>query len=152
MMPQKNSGLLNDTHYELAEKNGICRKTVHTRFYTLGWEVEEAITTPLKNPNKEYLWAKYKDVSVVACSTFYKRVSEEGMSPEDAALTPKRKKSRLGTGRFTREHVRIASENGIGYSTLHSRVYIQNWPVEKAITHPVKSNGRKKERNETTSN
>lgn len=81
--------LLRKEHYEIAEANGIKRKTLQNRVYNMLMDVERAITQPTQKQTK--VWAKYKDISVVARSTFYKRLAK-GMDPESAASTPSQDK------------------------------------------------------------
>lgn len=132
------TGRISPEQYAIAESNGICRKTLHTRVYVNDWDVERAITQPVIR--REGLWEKWGPVSKVSKTAFHTRISR-GMTPEEAALTPKTTKK--NTGRIKEEHLKMAAENGVSKGTLHSRVYIYNWPLEKAITTPPKANGRR---------
>ena len=70
-----------------AEANGIRKHTLETRVYTNGWDVEEAVNTPLKKNAAP--WAVWKDVALengVSCGCFYNRLSR-GCSGERAATT-----------------------------------------------------------------
>ena len=38
-----------DKYYKIAEKNGIKKGTVKVRIYQYGWDIEEAVTKPVRN-------------------------------------------------------------------------------------------------------
>ena len=129
--------ILTQNDIRQAELNGIGRKTLYNRVYSLGMEVEEAITKP--TVKKECAWGAFKDIAVVSRSTFYYRIAD-GMEPEQAATTPR--KPRKGCKIFP-EHIAIAEKNGIGLPTLRQRVYGYKWPIERAISEPIGNTGNR---------
>lgn len=131
-------GRISLEQYAIAASNGIGKKTLHTRVYLNDWDMERAITQPVIK--HDGVWNQWEPVSKVSKTAFYTRI-HRGMTPEEAALTPMTTKK--DKGRIKEEHLKIAAENGISKGTLHSRVYIYNWPLEKAITTPPKANGRR---------
>jgi hypothetical protein len=142
--------ILTKSDYIIADLNGIPKKTVQTRVYTNGWDVDRAITQPVQQQTG--IWTAWKDKMIVSRSVFYKRL-KEGMSPEDAAMTPptpyherNQRKALLGHKEFER-----AAENGIAKITVKNRVYVLNWSVEKAVTTPVNVKQRRKNYEDTRS-
>lgn len=126
-------GRISSEQYQIAESNGIGRKTLHTRVYLNDWDMERAITQPVIK--HEGIWNQWEPVSKVSKTAFYTRI-HRGMTPEEAALTPMTTKK--NTGRIKEEHYKRAEANGIAKGTVHSRVYIYNWDVERAVTQPPK--------------
>jgi hypothetical protein len=141
------TGRISPEQYKIAKANGIDRNTLHTRVYVNDWELGRAITQPVKR--QQDLWKQWGPVSKVAYSTFYMRM-KKGMTPEEAATLPPGKPKKP-PGRITPEDIKRAEANGICKATLHSRVFIYNWPIEKAITRPLKPNGRRGKWNEAIS-
>jgi hypothetical protein len=128
---------------ETARENGISYQHAYNRFYKYGWTREESITKPIR-PKSHSLYAKYKDVCVVTRNAFNARI-KKGMTPEEAALTPREDYTiRSGKGKLSKKLYEQALKNGIGRPTVHARVYIYNWSVERAITTPVNTKFRKK--------
>jgi hypothetical protein len=128
---------LTDDDYKIAAKNGINYNIVYSRFYEYKWSKEDAITKPLHKPN---LWPTYRDLAYehgVGQDTFYIRV-RSGMTPEEAATKPLRKKGAnyLG-GKIKPEIFLKAKDNGIKRNTLICRVYKYGWEPERAATQPV---------------
>jgi hypothetical protein len=80
--------LLTKVEYERAAANGIGVDALQSRVYCYGWDVEEAINTPIKK--RSNIWEKWSQVAKensVPCTTFYRRVAE-GWEHERAASTP----------------------------------------------------------------
>ena len=138
-------GRISSEQYQIAESNGIGRKTLHTRVYSNDWEIERAITQPVrKEPS---IWHEWKDVAKVNRAAFYVRISR-GMTPEEAALTPP---GRRNKGKLTKADYERAAANGIAKGTLEGRVYVFKWDVERGVTQPPKNNGRRGKWNEINS-
>jgi len=136
--------------FQKAKANGIDYMNVYNRVYNLGWEVDRAITTPIK---KESFIAKYRPILQqhgISEAMFYSRIYQLGWDPEKAATTPRRTMSEISRkiwdnkGCLTESQIKQAAENGIKHSTLSSRVYRYKWPIERAITEPVHYNRRRK--------
>lgn len=134
---------LSPEDFETAKKNGINYHNAYERFYKRGWSKERAITEPIRDKAFS-LYAKYKDICVVSRRAFENRI-KRGMEPEAAATTPREDYTvRSGKGKLSKKLYEQALENGIGHATLHARVYIYNWSVERAISTPVNTKFRKK--------
>lgn len=128
--------------YEIAEKNGINRINLESRFYRRNWNKERALTEPVRY--KANLWGIHREQCReigLSRQSFYKRIRLEGMNPEEAATTPKRSNNRLGKNNlssiFTPEDYERAAANGISRDALANRVYSQGWDKERAITQPL---------------
>ena len=136
------TGMTNFLTYEdieLAKRNGIGYQTASERVNKLKWSVEKAITTPVKR-KEDHLWPKYRDLAAkhqITSNCFYIRM-QKGMSPEQAATTPKvPHTNRRKPGKISKKSYEIAAQNGIKRKTLHARVYSYRWPIERAITEPI---------------
>jgi hypothetical protein len=129
--------------FETAKKNGISYINAYERFYKRNWSKERAITDPIR-PKAYSLYAKYQDICVVSRKSFNARVAK-GMTPEAAATTPPADYTvKSGKGKLSKKLYEQALENGIGRATLHARVYIYGWSVEKALNTPVNTKLRSK--------
>ena len=132
---------ITDEQYEIAEKNGIRKGTVHNRVTVLNWTVEDAISKPpakgMTFTDEELkLMEKYKLSYLTVC-----RRLKAGWSRE-AAFGPKKTENRLSD-----ELIEKAKQNGISYELLYWRKK-QCWSDEEASTRkPSQSNKqiRKKE-------
>jgi hypothetical protein len=82
---------LTDDDFATAARNGISRRRAYERFYNWGWERERAITQPLQK--RGHLWVQYKAKCAeinLSRAGFIGRI-DSGMTPEQAATTPKKK-------------------------------------------------------------
>lgn len=144
--------------FATAKANGISYNNAYHRYYVYGWDKQKAITVPVKK-RKEGLWPKYKELAEqhgIKWYTFYDRIRDLGMTPEEAATTPMPPRTiyRRPNAKVNGEVIAIAAKNGISERTLKQRVYFYKWEVERAMTTPVdKSKGNKKGKkaHETTS-
>lgn len=74
--------------YEVAEKNGISKSTLDNRVYQLAWDIDTAITKPIRT--KENVIAPYLSIAEkngVKENTVRRRI-ERGWSIEKAVSTP----------------------------------------------------------------
>ena len=84
---------LNDKDYELADKNGISRSLLYSRFYVYGWDKERAITQPkgnakFKKPKRlEEKWYELAKKNNIKVATMYWRL-DHGWDINKAATTP----------------------------------------------------------------
>jgi hypothetical protein len=133
--------------FKIAKANGISYDNVYNRVYTLGWDVQRAITTPIMKPN---MWHQYKEKCEklgVNQNMFYQRI-HAGKTPEEASSYPPvppsdRAPNKRGA-KVTPELVKLAEQNGISKQTLVARVYMYRWEPMKAATTPVKTQHRRK--------
>lgn len=136
--------------YKTAEENDIDRKTLYQRFYEYGWSRERAITEPKANRRLYKTWKPVLEITKVKKSTFYNRVISLGMTPFEACVTPvqetKGRAVGIGNPILTEHDIAIAEKNGIRRGTVNQRVYAYKWDVKRAITEPIHSKFRKKER------
>lgn len=130
--------------YEVAKQNGIDEQRVYTRVYMHGWNIERAITEPVRSYNDLSKYANLAKRNNISYNTFYERV-RRGMQPRKAATTPvktskeiskimqKRKKTKLKYPKWVYEK---AEKNNIKIGTLSSRIDKWNWTYEDACTIP----------------
>ncbi|MGE0981293.1 hypothetical protein [Bacillus cereus] len=121
--------VITDEDYEKAAKNGISKSNVYQRVHENGWELERAITVPVRKRKGEIkasmvMIAERNGISRI---TFWKRV-KGGMDPYEAATKPKGYAA----------HLELARKNGIKDVTFYQRVKRGMDPYE-AATKPVMS-------------
>jgi hypothetical protein len=130
---------------EVARANGISYMNAYNRVYNLGWPVEKAITTPIRD-RSNCLWYQWRDTCKkhnVTQNSFYQRLYA-GWTPEEASTLP------LGTilnkkaAIITKSLMALAAEKGISRFTLHARIHRYKWSVEKALNTPVMTQYRRK--------
>lgn len=130
---------LTDEHYRIAEENGIERIRVYQRVNENGWDIQRAITQPVKRHST--VWREHEELANkngIKCTTFISRI-KKGMTPKEAATTPVGsipKRRKITKGKLTKEHYAIAEANGIPRATVAARVYTYDWTVEEAISTP----------------
>ena len=132
---------LTDNDIEIAKSNGIGIHTLKSRVYKQGMEINRAITQPVQKRNREgKRWNEWKDKAVVGKSTYLSRVNK-GWTFEEAAMKPAMSFSEASKmkRKYSLEHYKIASENGISQSVVRYRVSQMQWDIEKAITTPIMS-------------
>lgn len=130
--------------YAIAEKNGISRERVNNRVRSLGWDVEKAITTPVKNYSVWREWKGIAEKNGVRHKVFYSRIKKLGWIPLKAATTPVRKcdagamrhARKFRKGFFSEQELAIMRENGIKWDTAYKRVVRRLWDRERAISEP----------------
>lgn len=125
---------ITDEQYEIAEKNGIKRGTVHNRVTVLNWTVEDAISKPptkgMTFTDEELRLMKKHKLSYLTV----RRRLKAGWSRE-SAFGPKKTENWLSD-----ELIEKAKENGISYELLYWRKK-QCWSDEEASTRkPSQSN------------
>ena len=128
-----------ETEYAQGAENGISRSTVYNRVYSLGWDVERAITEPVQQKNRHGRWLAVALENGLTKDQFYNHISKRGMTAEEAATTPfvKRKPVRKAPI-VTPELIEQAAQNGIGEATLRARIYNYRWSLERAATEKLK--------------
>jgi hypothetical protein len=105
-MKQKMGGIpvkdITEEHYAKAAQNGISRKNVRQRFWDCGWEIEKAITEPIKTNSS--IWPEWKEVcksNGISNELFNGRL-KKGMPPEQAATKPVSKRKERLNGELER--------------------------------------------------
>jgi hypothetical protein len=135
---------------ELEKQNSISYNSFYNRVYNLGWPIKRAANEPLKK-RSECSWYQYRDICKahgVTKNAFYQR-QYAGWTIEQACTIPMNTTHGgllrgRPNARLSQKELDIALSNGIGRHTAKARVHIYHWPVEKAITEPVKSQYRRK--------
>ncbi|MEH7216970.1 hypothetical protein [Bacillus toyonensis] len=121
--------VITDEDYKKAAKNGISKSNVYQRVHEYGWELDRAITTPIRKQKGKtnagmITLAERNGISKV---TFWKRV-KNGMDPYEAATKPKGYAS----------YLELSRKNGIKDTTFYQRIQRGMKPYE-AATKPVVS-------------
>ena len=81
--------------YDTAAKNGINKKALETRYRICNWDIEKAITYPLRTKDEENIrWSKIAEENGIEKSIFYGRVNTYKWDRERAATTPVKRKKR----------------------------------------------------------
>ncbi|PFJ19613.1 hypothetical protein COD67_00990 [Bacillus cereus] len=131
--------------YDIAERNGICRRTLEYRIRDAMWKREVAIT---KKPQKIAEWYKIKEIALqnnISRNTFEDR-RKRGWNLVDAMTKPpmSREESLKRANQFnknncvlTDEQIQQARMNGLKRSTAYYRFKKLKWDIEKAITYPI---------------
>ncbi|MDR4987195.1 hypothetical protein RGU74_27245 [Bacillus cereus] len=121
--------VITDEDYEKASKNGISKSNVYQRVNEYAWEVERAITVPVRKrkggTNSRMLTLAERNG--ISKPTFFKRV-KNGMDPYEAATKPKGHAA----------HLELARKNGIKDVTFYQRIK-RGMDSYKAATKPVVS-------------
>ena len=121
--------VITDEDYEKAAKNGISKSNVYQRVNEYGWELERAITVPIRK-RKGGINAgviTLAERNGISKPTLFKRI-KNGMDPYEAATKPKGYAA----------HLELARKNGIKDVTFYQRVKRGIDPYE-AATKPVMS-------------
>lgn len=132
LLRKKISSTLTKEQWLIAKENGLSSITVHNRINRLGWDIEKAISKPVK-PKRKLTSEQIEKIKEKGfkCATIRSRM-EKGMSFEEAINTP------LKHNRLTPEQKKKAIENGISVQTAYSRK-LSGWTTEEAITIPINS-------------
>lgn len=115
--------------YEKAAKNGISKSNVYQRVNEYGWDLERAITVPVRKRSGDINAGMivFAEQNGISKPTFFKRV-KGGMDLYEAATKP------VG---YT-AHLELARKNGIKDVTFYQRIKRGMRPYE-AATKPVAS-------------
>ncbi|MEK4713444.1 hypothetical protein [Sporosarcina sp. FSL K6-5500] len=123
--------------YETAEANGISKRAVYQRVATYQWDIDRAVTQPLRNISSFGLaWVKWEETATkngIARNRFYHRIKIDGWSEEKAA-TQKAK-----TGRWTEQQLEVMEVNNLTPNTVNMRITKMGWTEEKALNTPKMS-------------
>ncbi|MED1382094.1 hypothetical protein [Bacillus mycoides] len=115
--------VITDEDYEIASKKGISKSNVYQRVNEYGWELERAITVPVRK-RKGGIYAgmiTFAERNGISKPTFFKRV-KDGMDLYEAATKP--------TGYAA--HLELARKNGIKDVTFYQRITRGMKPYEAA--------------------
>ncbi len=137
---------LTDEDYEKAARNGITARALYQRFYQYFWDIERAVTQPMrakegKSKAKELQLEAKKNGIYIAQSNIYRRM-KSGMSDEDIVTTPKQMKHKASDKYY--KYREMAKQNGISSGTFSARINTYHWTYERAATEPVHVMKRKR--------
>ena len=125
-------------HYEIAEVNGISKKTVDSRINLYGWSLERAIIEPVAKSKSKELYERYSgEKNGINFSTFVTRLSK-GWEPERAAIEPVKKKD--PKIKFTSVELLKMQQIKLPPSVARSRIE-NGWDRERAISQPLRKRG-----------
>ncbi|QEL88457.1 hypothetical protein [Bacillus mycoides] len=126
--------VITDENYEKAAKNGISKMNVYLRVNESGWEIERAITVPVrKKKGGMGISAGMKTLAErngISHTTLYKRI-KDGMNPYEAVTIPKKHNK-------WESLIKKAQENGISTSSFYARISRGVDPYEAATKPPRK--------------
>lgn len=135
--------------YKIAAQNGITANALNQRIRALAWPKQRAITEPTEPREKlPKEWIRTAKQNGIKYSTFRKRVKLLGWALERAATEPLcdiekqrqyAKAASEANQKYSAEVIDLARQNGISYSTFHSRVTRLGWSIKAAATIPVMS-------------
>jgi predicted DNA-binding transcriptional regulator AlpA len=126
--------VITDEDYEKAAKNGISKMNVYLRVNKRGWEIERAITVPVRKKKCttgiSSGMKKLAEQNGISHTTLYKRL-KSGMNHYEAVTTPKKHKK-------WESLIKIAQKNGISASSFYARMDRGIDPYEAATKPPRK--------------
>lgn len=142
---------ITDDQYNTAFKNGISKRRVEHRVRAMYWDIERAITQPVKNRSAKYITNDVREEAAklgISYSLIRKRISS-GMTLNDAITTPLADKkqqaenARKNNKKYPDWVYKKLEENAISTSTFYKRINKSRWSVIEACTKPVMSNREK---------
>lgn len=127
--------------YATAEKNGITKSAMEQRVYSYGWDIDRAITQPMRESRCfQSVWDKWGHQATkngISRAVFYSRINTSGWSESKAAST---KMMRGGhPPRYTDEEREIARRNGLDANfmgVVTARIEKLGWTKEDALNTP----------------
>jgi predicted DNA-binding protein (UPF0251 family) len=133
--------------YEQAASIGISRKQVNVRVDN-GWSTERAVTEPLRVANRSGdEFTRMAAQNGIARTTYRNRVNRGWDKLRAATEQPLTREQALDHAQqskriVTKEQAETARANGISHQTMHTRLRLLGWDVQRAITEPVIKSGR----------
>jgi len=120
--------------YITAEMNGITERALNQRVRDYGWDVDRAITQPMrKSTSFKKVWDKWEDTATkngVSHTRFYHRIKNDGWSEEKAAT------QKVSNGRWTEKQLEVMKMNNLTPNTVNMRITKMGWSEEKALHTP----------------
>lgn len=132
--------LISKEQYAIARENGISCDTAYNRVYLYDWEVERAITEPVKK--RVFMdYPEGLEKNGISKTTYYARI-KKGWEPERAATEPYKESSRKAlkmvhekNRKYPKKYVNLAIKNGLTYEIFTNRMRA-GWKLEDAATKP----------------
>lgn len=128
--------------YDIAERNGINKKQVYARVYAHMWNIEKAITQPIRKQNKCNKEALEKaEKNGISNNVFYSRI-RNGWDEEKACTVPiidhsETWEKTTRVRKYSKDIVALAKKNGVPYPTLARRIRTGWSEHEAATTKPM---------------
>lgn len=136
---------LTEEHFQIAEKNGIPRKNVLQRFNKYYWDIERAITQPMRSHPDWDKWREIAHANGIDGILFRKRV-KIGWSEERAATetretgASRRKKESEELRKELSPYWEQAEANGISFQVFRKRL-AKGMSLEEAANRPKRWRG-----------
>lgn len=138
--------------YITAESNGITERTVYQRVNTSGWDIDRAISEPMRPKGESFVhvWAEWQQVALgngINRDQFYGRLRQCEWSAEKAATTPTVKGSK--SDKWTEKEIATAERNGVAGNSMglvSTRINQRGWSREEALNTPKLSRAEQKKR------
>lgn len=134
---------LNERHYRRAKRHGVSRIRLQRRYNEENWELEDAITRPVRKHGSklESEWIEVAKQNGISYTLFRQRVKDylPKWSHEKAATTPiitSMEASKMGLARnsnYTPEERQRIHENGLTTMLVNQRIKSGNFTKEQAI-------------------
>lgn len=157
----KRFGYITPEDYDIAEANGIKRKTAYYRVHEYGWDIDRAITEKPQKRTSHGEYTRRAQENGISRMLFYHRLNQ-GMTPEEACTTPKMDKEeqykRMSASRKSKYagYLEQAVQNGLSKDNFYWRIR-KGWSLEDAVKPPTPNDGsrrgsakRKSLKNKTT--
>lgn len=129
-----------------AEKNGITHNALYQRVHSYGWDIDRAITQPMKRDIPFHSeWIDTAKNNGIKLSVFRARVRNQGWDEETAATTPILSSVECGIRSgdkkniFTEEQIKKMENLGLSRSTVRQRINSYGWSIEDAVNTPTLS-------------
>ncbi|MBP1907795.1 hypothetical protein J2Z32_004484 [Paenibacillus turicensis] len=143
--------VISKEQYAIARSNGISNDTTYNRVYNCGWDVEKAITKPVRK-KVDVDYPEGLEKNGISKSAYYARI-KKGWEPERAATEPYKESSRKAlkmvhekNRKYPKKYVKLAIQNGLTYEIFANRMRA-GWKLEDAATK-TKGTKLRKIRNE----
>lgn len=104
---------LTDEHYRIAEQNGISKRNAYQRWYYYSYDINRAITEPIKKYS--LVWPEWKEEckrNGISNELFNIRL-RNGLSPELAATKPVARRKERSNGKLERQTTSAAEKSRV---------------------------------------
>lgn len=135
---EKRYSYITPNDYDTAERNGINKGALEQRVRSHGWDIEKAITVPLRISKAfEPIWEKWQHAATengVSKKLFHSRIRTRGWDEEEAATVPSLNKRRSTV--FSESEIEQLDRIGVPISTARQRLRY-GWLKDDAINTPI---------------
>lgn len=133
--------------YEIAEANGIDKRTLENRVRKYCWSKKRAMSEPIRRRGRYTKWYKIAESNGISRGTFIARVNICGWDYERAATesikTIEEKAIIMMNSRkvYSDQVYETLKLNGINRNTFAGRIH-RGWTVERAMTEKIDTKKR----------